>query len=575
MKNDTGLNLFRFVKPVIHFFIITAVINFIFVGLDNIQPQITKYIVDQVIVGRDFTYLGILLGALLAIGVIRSIIGYTREFSCDWAGSKIGCEIRKDFFAKIQGLSADFFDSINSGQLMSRVMDDVNAIWELFTFVGMLLMEVAIHITVVIVMMFLLDWRLAIIPTVGMIFCGFISLYMTKFVGPLYGEIAEENSRLNNTAQENLSGIRTVKSFMREQFEIKKFRVHNDNYFELNFKQSKYFARFVPYFQIVRYLVPVIVLIQGGMYTMNGSLTLGELTAFMAYSMNIVWPMEMLGWLTAMTVRAKESYRRIDDIYKKKSLIECPADALKPPLHGEIEFKKVCFNSDDGKPILKNVSFKIGAGKTLGIMGATGSGKTTVINLLKRMYNIDSGSIKIDGIDIRDIDLEYLRKNISVVMQDVFLFSESVEDNLALGKKNCLDCSQIDSALVQSQSDDFVRRLEQGKKTIIGERGVGLSGGQKQRLTIARALSGNNAPVLVFDDSTSALDTETEKKIQSMLAQKQGMTKIVIAHRISAVKNADCILVMDKGRVAEHGSHEELLAKKGLYYQTWQVQYDL
>lgn len=576
MKNNyTKLHLFRFVKQVIPVYFAVIIINILFVGLDMLSPQISRLIVDEVLVGNDFSHLNILLFGILAIGVIRALLGYSREFSCDWAGSKIGCEIRKDFFTKLQTLSANFFDKNNPGELMARVKDDVGNIWGLFTYIGMLLCEIAVHITFILFSMFKMNWKLAIIPAVSMAICACVALLMEKNLGPLWEKIGEANQILNNTAQENLNGVRTVKSFGRENYEIQKFTEKNESFYELNYKTSRVFVKFHPILQIFRYLVPIVILVIGGLMTINETMTLGELTAFVQYSMNIVWPMEMLGWLTSGFSQAHASIKRIDKIYHELPQITDSEDAANwgdSKINGNISFENVSFNSESGTKILEDITFQIGEGQTLGIMGATGSGKTTIINLLKRMYDVSAGTIKIDGKDIRDIPLSVLRKNVSVVMQDVFLFSETIGGNVRLGEKDSLLESQVEKAMHDSCSYEFVSKLEAGNDTVIGERGVGLSGGQKQRLTMARAMS-RNTPVLVFDDSTSALDAETEKQIQKTLDNLEGMTKIIVAHRISSVRNADKIIILDGGRIAEMGTHDELMARDGLYAETYRTQY--
>lgn len=575
MEQKLKLDIFRFIKPVLPFYIIVIIINIVFVGLDMLSPLISMHIVDDVLIGKDLSHLEFFLFSLLGIGVLRALLGYTREFCCDWAGSQIGMNVRKDFFTKIQTLSANFFDKMNSGELMSRLFDDGSNIWGLFTYIGLLLSEVIVHVSFIMFCMFRMNWRLALIPSVSMVICAAIALTMEKHLGPVFESIGQETQVLNNTAQENLNAVRTVKSFVREKFEIKKFSAHNEKYYSLNFKVSKIFVRYYPLLLIFKFLVPLSILIAGGIFVMQNRLTLGELTAFCQYSMNIVWPMEMLGWLTSGFSQGKASIKRIDRIYNEIPQIIEKADAFEKKcadIKGSIRYEHVCFNSETGTPILKDVSFSIDAGQTLGIMGATGSGKTTLVNLLKRMYDVSDGCITIDGIDIRDMSLKQLRRAVSIVMQDVFLFSETIKDNVKLGEKDSLLEEAVKKAMDDSASNEFISKMEDGDETVVGERGVGLSGGQKQRLTMARAMS-RNAPIIVFDDSTSALDAETEKQIQRTLNGMKGMTKVIIAHRISSVKKADKIIVLEAGRIVEEGSHEELLARHGLYYETYVTQH--
>ncbi|MCM1154804.1 MAG: ABC transporter ATP-binding protein/permease [Roseburia sp.] len=546
---------------------------FIAVTLDMLSPRLTKSVVDDVIVGGDMARLKYLLLGFLAIGVGRCIFQYVKEYTFDATASKITAQMRRDLFVHIQSLSADFFDRTNTGELMSRVKDDIDHIWDALGFVGMLIIEVVYHTSVILASMYMLNWKLALIPTVFMIFCGSVAIIMEKKLGAVYEEISEENAVLNTVAEENLAGVRTVKAFAREKHEISKFLSHNKRYYDLNMAQSKVFVKFYPYFSVVTKILPLLTILVGGKFVIGGEMTLGEMTAFVEYSTNIVWPMEMLGWLTNSFSSAVASNKKIRKIYQETSSIkEVENPVILEKMQGKICFDHVSFHKADMYEILHDISFTLQPGKTLGIMGATGAGKTSIVQLLQRMYDATDGRILIDDVDIRQLSLEQLRTGISYVMQDVFLFSDTINENIKLGKKNTTDFNTVRKASTDAQASEFIERMERKYDTVIGERGVGLSGGQKQRISIARALSKKD-PVLVMDDSTSALDMETEHLIQETLGKLENTTKIIIAHRISAVRNADEIIVLQNGSIAERGTHESLLAEKGLYHETYLAQY--
>ncbi|MBQ2081076.1 MAG: ABC transporter ATP-binding protein, partial [Treponema sp.] len=573
--------------------------------LDMIAPIIVQHIVDDVLIARQMDLLKMLLLGILGIGVGRCVFQYTKEFICDWCGSNIASNVRIDLFRKIQSLSANFFDGINSGELMSRVKDDVDRIWDIAAYMGILIAEVLLRVVITTFYMMRMNWKLSMFPLALMLTAAFIAIRMEKKLDDVFGDIAQENSELNNTAAENLAGVRTVKAFAREDFEKKKFHKHNQKYYELNIKQSKIFVHYNPLVQMITRLLPAIVLFFGGLaviagraenagaageysgivgaaysigkaFTVGHDMTVGELLAFLQYVGNIVWPMEMLGWLTNGLSSAKASVKRLNKIYGEMPNIvdESGIDEelfTQFDVNGGITFDDVSYEAN-GRKILDGVSFTLKPGQTLGIMGATGSGKTTIINLLKRMYDVGSGRILLDGVDIRDIPLSALRRSIACVMQDIFLFSDTIEGNIRLGEKETMPHSLVIKSLQRAKAWPFVSKMKEAEQTVIGERGIGLSGGQKQRITIARALA-RKTPVLVLDDSTSALDTETEQEIQEVLNSLTGMTKIIIGHRISSVRKADKIIVMDKGRIVEEGTHDELLKLGGLYKETYDSQH--
>lgn len=553
-------------------YVFAIICMIISVVLDMLSPQITKRIIDDVIVGGNQSLLTKLLMGILLVGVGRCIFGYLKELTFDLVSSKISADVRRNLFSHIQSLSIQFFDKTNTGELMSRVKDDVDKIWNGLGFVGMLVIEVVIHTTLVLYCMISLSPGLTIIPLIAMPVVACIAIFMEKKLGNVYEEISEENAALNTVAQENLAGVRTVKAFAREKFEINKFLSHNKRYYELNMKQSKVFVKYYPYFQFITKLLPVLVIIFGGLKVINGEISLGTLGAFTEYSNNIVWPMEMLGWLSNEVASAFASNKKIQKILKETPVIKEKENCtVLGEVKGTIEFDHVFFNQGD-KTILSDINFKLESGKTIGIMGATGAGKTSIINLLQRFYDTTQGEIRLDGVNIKDLTLKELRSNISLVMQDVFLFSDTVSENIKFGKKDMITEEEIIHAASYAQARDFIERMDKQYETIIGERGVGLSGGQKQRISIARALA-KKRPILVLDDSTSALDMETELMIQKALCELKDTTKIIIAHRISAVRNADEIIILENGSIIERGTHEELLEAKGMYYKTYMAQY--
>ncbi len=543
------------------------------VTLDMMGPRLMALVVDDVIVGGNIAELKYLLLGFLGVGIGRCVFQYVKEYTFDKNGIRISADMRRDLFRHVQGLSADFFDRTNTGELMARVKEDIDRIWDAIGYVGMLLIEVIYHTSIILISMYLLNWKLALLPTAAMVMCGTIALLMERKLGQVYEEISEENARLNTVAEENLAGVRTVKAFAREKHEIGKFLSHNKRYYELNMQQSRVFVRYYPFFSVVSKVLPIMTILVGGGFVIKGQMTLGQMTAFVEYSTNIVWPMEMLGWLTNSFSAAVASNKKVRKIYEEKPTITENAEPVRiEQVAGKVCFDHVSFHKADMYEILHDISFTVEAGRTLGIMGATGAGKTSIVQLLQRMYDATEGAIYLDDVNIKELSLEQLRTSVNFVMQDVFLFSDTINDNIKLGKKERLDFKTVRRASVQAQASDFIERMEETYDTVIGERGVGLSGGQKQRISIARALAKRD-PILVLDDSTSALDMETEQMIQQTLRELEGTTKIIIAHRISAVRHADEIIVLENGSIAERGTHEELLAKRGLYFETYESQY--
>ena len=542
------------------------------IALDMMFPMVTKTIVNDVLVGGVYDNFVFLLVAIMLIGLGRSVFGYFKEFTFDKNCITIGTEMRKDLFDHIQGLSLDYFDDASTGELMARVKDDIDKIYRLVGMAAMMGMEVILNAVLILYFMVRINLVLTILPVTFMAICGAAAIIMEQKLDKVYDEISEENALLTTIAEENLAGVRTVKAFAREDYEIKKFYEHNKRYHDLNMQEAKVMIRFYPVFQLAGTLLPVACAVFGGISVIHGKMDLGSLAAYIIYARNCTWPMEELGWITNDISSSIASLKKVKKIYKEHSTLSLdPFAKHVDKVVGEIEFDNVSLKLGD-KQILSDISFTLHKGKTLGIMGQTGSGKSTIVNLLQRFYDPTKGTIRLDGTDIRKMDLSQVRSASSVVMQDVFLFSDTIEENIRMGRREDMTMETIMDAAKKAKADSFIDKLDDKYETVIGERGVGLSGGQKQRISIARAIS-KDAPILVLDDSTSALDMETEAEIQKTLDEIKSSSRIIVAHRISAVRNADEIIYLKDGHVAERGTHEELLRKKGLYYETYVAQY--
>lgn len=561
MRRYWGLYLFGFAGMVIS------------IVLDMISPQITKRIIDDVIIdGKTHLLTGLLLG-LLGIGIGRGIFQYMKEFSYDYIGVSVGYHIRRDLFGHIQSMSMRFFDKHNTGELMTRVKDDTDKVWVAVGFIGILAVEAVTHTILVLIFMLRLNPLLTLIPVVLLPLIGVCALRMERSLGEVYDELSEETAKINTVAQECFAGVRTVKAFARETYEIEKFGRHNRQFCGLNMKQAELVAKYQPLISLIGKVMLISVIVAGGAMVISGQMTLGDLGAFSEYANNVIWPMEIVGWLSNDIASAFASWKKMKKVAAEQPEITGPAQCG-PPDHvcGDIRFEHVGFTLN-GSEILRDINFHLEPGKTLGIMGMTGAGKSTIVNLLQRFYDVTEGRILLDGRDIREIPLEQLRSSMAVVMQDVFLFSDSVSENIKTGRRDTISQDTVEWAAGRAGAAGFIDRLAQRYDTVIGERGVGLSGGQKQRISIARAIA-KRAPVLILDDATSALDMETEQMIQKNLREMQESGKIIIGHRISAVRNADEIIILDGNTVAERGTHEELMQRKGRYYKTWCVQYE-
>ncbi|SFP98112.1 ATP-binding cassette, subfamily B [Butyrivibrio proteoclasticus] len=549
--------------------------------VDILVPFITLSMVDDVIVGRNMDIFRRDILLYVAAGLGRAAFQFVKEFLCDMSGCRVASGLRKDMMKHIFSLHKGYFDKNNTGELMARVKDDAGSVWDLTGFVGMLMTEATIYFFGVIICMVSLNWKLSIVPLVFMPPLAYIALHLEKQLNKDYDDISEKNAALTKVVEENISGVRTVKAFSAESSELKKFDEKNLEYADSNKKFATDLADTDPLLGMIPKIMQTFVVAIGGYAAIKGSITYGTLVAFVSYSISIVWPIENLGWMLSLVSQGLAGYKKIEKVMSTKpEITDAPMDACGeesvPDVEstsraGEIAFDNVSFEME-GKKILKDISFTIKKGKTLGIMGATGAGKSTIVNLIERFYDTSKGAVRINGKDIKDMTMADIRAFSSVVTQDVFLFSDTITENVRLGSKDTMDELTVRRAIKSAHAKEFVEKITDGYDAVIGERGIGLSGGQKQRLSIARALA-KKADLLILDDSTSALDMETEAAIQKELKDNRDMSKIIIGHRISSVKDADEIIVLENGMVKERGTHAELLAQKGLYYSTYEAQY--
>ncbi|WGS65935.1 ABC transporter ATP-binding protein [Marinitoga aeolica] len=551
-------------------FILIAAIGMIGgVAAELILPYLNKVVIDNIIINKQTNLLFITLLSIFFITIFRALMGYVQEFTFDYVGSRISKSLKYDVFKHIQKLSFKYFDKTNTGELMSRISEDIDNIWMAFGFGIGLAIEFSLYFILGSIVLFYLNWKLALISLISAPFIAYLATKLENEIGKAFDKISDQTAVINTTAQENISGVRLVKAFAREKHEILKFLKLNDENYNLNIMKSRIWGKYFPTIEFLGNAALILVVTIGGMFVINENISLGTLVAFNGYMWMIVWPMRLIGWLSNILSQANASAKKIEKIFNEK---EENYDGINlENVKGTLEFKNVSFKYEN-EYVLKNINFKIEAEKTLAIMGPTGSGKSTLISLISRFYEDYEGEILLDGINIKDISLKSLRKNISYIFQDTFLFSESVKENIKYGNENATD-EDIINACIEAQAHDFIINLPEKYDTVVGERGLGLSGGQKQRLTIARGLL-KHAPIIIFDDATSALDMDTEYELlKSIYSKEKQNTKIIIAHRISAVKNADEIIFLENGEIVERGNHEELLEKRGKYYDIFKEQF--
>ncbi len=503
---------------------------------------------------------------MVVFTLVRTVIQFSSNMLYEVCSQGMLSKIRNYLFANVQKQDMTFYDRSSTGDIMTRLSGDLDMVRHSVAWIIKALLESIVLFTTSTVYFFILDPVMAIclLALTPLIFI--ISGIFRKDVGPKYVDLRERLSKLNTAAQENIAGNRVVRAFAREDYEIDRFSEKNKEYSEANKNAAMTWLKYFPYIETTAQGLTVVQLIAGGIFVITGRLTMGEYVAFSGLIWSLSNPMRNVGALINDLQRFMASASKIVEVYYSRPFIVNRSDAkeMSEKLRGGVEFKNVSF-SYDGTPVLKDVSFKINAGETVAIMGETGSGKTTLVNMIPRLYDPKRGEVLVDGVNVRFIKLETLRRNIGMAMQDVLLWSDTIDGNIAFGNSDMPE-EDVHRFAHAADADNFIANLSDGYETIVGERGVGLSGGQKQRISLARALAVRPA-ILILDDTTSAVDLETEKRIQENLAALDfKCTKIIIAQRISSAKDADKIIILKDGKISETGTHEELLKNENGYY---------
>ncbi len=536
-------------------------------------PWLTRYVIDVAIIEGEWHLLLPLALGVVAAGILHGMMFFVRRYSSALIGQLVIFDLRNQLYRHLHELPFSFYDRSRTGELMSRVTQDVETMRRFLAF-GLvnLVRSILMSVGVLTFLMFI-NWRLTMVVLITLPPLLFTIRAFATRVRPMYRRVQEELAGLTSVLQENIAGLRVIRSFAREEYEIEKFEAGHRGYLEQNLGAVRRWAFFFPLMNMITGMGTVLILWYGGREVIAGNMSLGWLVAFNQYLALLLGPLRMLGWLVNLTERASASATRVFELLDTESdIVERPGAIDLPRARGHVEFEDVWFEyAASGDPVLRGVSFEARPGETVAILGATGSGKSTVMNLIPRFYDPHRGRITLDGHDLRDLTIESLRRNIGMVMQETFLFSAPIAENVAYGRPGATS-EEIEAAAKAAQIHELIAGLPDGYDTVVGERGVGLSGGQKQRVAIARALL-LNPPILILDDSTSSVDAETEHLIQEALERvMKGRTSFIIAQRLSSVRSADQVFVLDRGRIVQRGTHETLIGVPGIYREIHQLQ---
>lgn len=567
------LRILSYIKPYMHR-LIFAMFCTIMAAAGNLYiPWIIKDMIDEVLADKNGTMLNWIAASIIAIFVVRGLFWYGQNYLMSYVGQSVIIDIRAAVFKKLQRLSVSFYDKNKTGTIMSYVTNDVNALQSAMVENTIEMITEGFILIGSVVAMIYLDWRLTLFTV-----CTFpVVLWFMEFFGEKIrktgGRIQECTADITSVLQESVASAGVIKSFVREDYEVDRFDVENRANFRANMKNAQLMATLTPVVELVAAIGVTMIIWYGGNNVINGTITAGSLVAFLTYAVNISNPIKRLTRVIGNIQKALAAAQRVFMIIDMPEEIAESRDAKQlPEVSGKVEFQNVSFAYDDKGNVITDLSFSVKPGEVIAIVGPSGAGKSTIANLLPRFYDVNKGDIKIDGHSVREVTLDSLREQVGIVPQETMLFNGSVYNNILYGRLDATK-EEIEAAAKAANAHDFIMQLTDGYETKLGDRGVNLSGGQRQRIAIARAIL-KNPRILILDEATSALDTESERVVQEALDRLMvGRTSFVIAHRLSTVKNADKILVLEKGNLVESGTHDELLALDGLYAHLYKIQY--
>lgn len=543
-------------------------LSVIVAAMNMVNPLVTGNIVDKVIKGGQHELLFKLIGIMICVVVGKSIFRYSYQVIFEHCSQNVILKMREDLYAHIQKLDFSWYDNAPSGNVMTLLTSDLDKVRHFVAWVLYQILENSLIYIFSIITLASINWKLTL---AFMVIAPPVLILVRKFkvhIRPAHMRVRDQFAVLNTRVGENIEGNRVVKAFVREGYETERFEKENEGYRDVSVANADMRVRFMPWIDALCQVLPVILILFGGYLVINNEMTIGQLVTFNGLMWAFIQPINMFGTLVDNTQNFGASADRLFELYKAEPKIKNGNDSKDATtVEGRVEFRDVSFAYNE-TPVIKNMSFVIETGTTVGILGPTGSGKSTIANLMCRYYDADSGQVLIDGKDVREYNLQDLRKNVGITMQEAFLFSDTVEGNIAFAKPEA-SFEDVEAAAELARVKEFIGDLTDGYDTIVGERGVGLSGGQKQRIALSRLFLAD-PKIMILDDTTSAVDNDTEYKIrQSIKSRSKGHTAFIISHRVSSFENCDVILVIQDGQIIDKGSHQELISRDGYYHDVW------